>query len=164
MALALGLGTVPDSHSSAWNTTTDLSCTPPYHPKGSIFNHSDTPNVSFSLDYTTESISYKTVRAIACDEELCIFYGHNLWFEPAGGCATRPVGVATEEPDDGWGGLSAVGSATAADAPGLQDDIVPDDELPFTQLKLAPDEDDDEDPDAIRTGTRPSTTLTANTA
>jgi tRNA-specific adenosine deaminase 3 len=48
---------------------------------GSIFNHSEYPNVSFSLDRSSQSIRYTTSRSVAVDEELCIFYGHQLWFD-----------------------------------------------------------------------------------
>ncbi|PCH39769.1 hypothetical protein WOLCODRAFT_67667, partial [Wolfiporia cocos MD-104 SS10] len=45
---------------------------------GSLFNYSKKPNVSYTLDVSTESIKYTAICCIDKDEELCIFYGHNL--------------------------------------------------------------------------------------
>jgi len=128
MALALGLG-------SFW---------PKLHDKrrltyclGSIFNHSDVPNVSFLIDTSTESIRYKAVKNIAEGDELCIFYGHNLWFEAIGlhmSSASTPV---MQEPDDGWGGLSQL------------DDVISEGELPFKRLRPPPEE---ETLETIKTG------------
>ncbi|KZS99472.1 uncharacterized protein LAESUDRAFT_622207, partial [Laetiporus sulphureus 93-53] len=47
---------------------------------GSLFNHSQSPNVSYIINTKTESIRYTTMRRIETGEELCIFYGHKLWF------------------------------------------------------------------------------------
>lgn len=122
---------------------------------GSIFNHSKIPNISYTMDPDTESIRYATTRVIEEGEELCIFYGHKLWFEPVD---VEPEIRKSEEPDDGWGGLSLVGGeettgydhlASLLDGP--DDDIIPDDQLPFTRMKLVDDEAED-DPNAVRTG------------
>ncbi|KIJ64466.1 hypothetical protein HYDPIDRAFT_45162, partial [Hydnomerulius pinastri MD-312] len=48
---------------------------------GSLFNHSSQPNVSFSVDAARECIVYTSARPINLNEELCIFYGHHLWFD-----------------------------------------------------------------------------------
>jgi tRNA-specific adenosine deaminase 3 len=37
------------------------------------------------LDPPNECIKYTTTRPIEAGEELCIFYGHSLWFELAEG-------------------------------------------------------------------------------
>ncbi len=58
------------------------SCYVTYSRIGSLFNHSDPPNVTYEIDLATDSIRYTTVRDIEPGEELCIFYGHNLWFQP----------------------------------------------------------------------------------
>ncbi|ORX47716.1 protein methyltransferase [Hesseltinella vesiculosa] len=50
---------------------------------GSMFNHDKQPNVGFMRDFENQLIRYVTLRAIAVDEELCISYGANLWFEDA---------------------------------------------------------------------------------
>ena len=126
---------------------------------GSLFNHSDSPNVSYSIDTATESIRYTTARAIDPDEELCIYYGSNLWFKPA----EIPISdehsrIDTElVEEDGWGGLSAVAGEASSSKRILEDmpnpnEILPDEDLPFTRVKLTSDEDDEETSETIRTG------------
>lgn len=117
--------------------------------KGSLFNHSDTPNVSYTLDKTTDSIRYVTVRDVQPEEELNIFYGHNLWFSPAG---VLESGIIEEVIDDGWDGLLGVveESNTIPSSDPLQnpDEPVKEEDLPFTRYKLPPEE---EEPGSIRT-------------
>ena len=127
---------------------------------GSLFNHSDSPNVSYTIDTATESIRYTTVRAVEPEEELCIYYGSNIWFKPAETQILDGLTSAeTELVDDGWGGLSAV--AGEAEAPALNqipketsdpNEILPDEDLPFTRVKLTSDEDDEETSETVRTG------------
>ncbi|CAO3598403.1 unnamed protein product [Absidia cylindrospora] len=50
---------------------------------GSMFNHDNNPNVGFMRDFDNKLIRYVALRDIAVDEELCISYGANLWFEDA---------------------------------------------------------------------------------
>ncbi|KAF5382635.1 hypothetical protein D9615_002940 [Tricholomella constricta] len=115
---------------------------------GSLFNHSEHPNVSYSLDTSTESIRYTTVRDIASDEELCIFYGHKLWFDSAESLDPVPHCHVPEVTEDGWGDLSAVEDAESADPPlgpyldGDPDEVIADEYLPFTRFKLPPEEED----------------------
>jgi SET domain-containing protein len=47
---------------------------------GSMFNHSNKPNVGFQRDFPNKVIRYSTLREIEEGEELCISYGPNLWF------------------------------------------------------------------------------------
>lgn len=47
---------------------------------GSLFNHSSSPNVDYVKRKDLNCIEYWTTRSIEHDEELCIFYGHSLWF------------------------------------------------------------------------------------
>ncbi|KAF9909930.1 hypothetical protein EC991_007733 [Linnemannia zychae] len=47
---------------------------------GSMFNHSNSPNVGFQRDLDNGLIRYSTLREIQAGEELCISYGPNLWF------------------------------------------------------------------------------------
>ncbi|KAF9982857.1 hypothetical protein BGZ65_002434 [Modicella reniformis] len=47
---------------------------------GSMFNHSNNPNVGFQRDFDNKVIRYTTLREIQPNEELCISYGSNLWF------------------------------------------------------------------------------------
>ena len=48
---------------------------------GSLFNHSPTPNVTYTKRKDLQCIEYKTVKSVEANEELLIFYGHKLWFE-----------------------------------------------------------------------------------
>jgi tRNA-specific adenosine deaminase 3 len=113
---------------------------------GSLFNHSETPNVSYVLDPSNDSIRYMTTKPIDPHQELCIFYGHNLWFEPV---SINPLVVTREETDDGWGGLSAVANEveeSRAGYPSFVDgnpcDIISVEDLPFTRLKVTGDDDE----------------------
>jgi tRNA-specific adenosine deaminase 3 len=128
---------------------------------GSLFNHSDSPNVSYSIDTATESIRYTTARAVDPDEELCIYYGSNLWFKPV---AEIPISDESTRADtelveeDGWGGLSAVAGGEESSPKRVLEDItnpneiLPDEDLPFTRVKLTSDEDDEETSETVRTG------------
>ncbi|KAL0581026.1 tRNA-specific adenosine deaminase subunit tad3 [Marasmius crinis-equi] len=122
---------------------------------GSLFNHSDSPNVSYTLDSTTESISYRTVRDIENKEELLIFYGHNLWFEQADSQSSTTQ-CPPPEVEDGWGGLSLVNGELEDDTEdprnpyldGNPDEIIEEEMLPFVRIKPLPEE---ETLDSIRT-------------
>ena len=48
---------------------------------GSMFNHSRDQNVGFQRDLASQTIIYTTLRGIKAQEELCISYGPNVWFE-----------------------------------------------------------------------------------
>ncbi|KAF8964191.1 hypothetical protein BDZ97DRAFT_2075331 [Flammula alnicola] len=94
---------------------------------GSLFNHSESPNVSYTLDTKTDSIQYTAVRDVTPGEELCIYYGQNLWISPA---IDISESRDSSEVDDGW------------------EEIIPEEDLPFTRYKLPPEE---EDVQSIRT-------------
>lgn len=120
-----------------------------------MFNHDKAPNVSFSLDSSTESIRYTTARDILPDEELCIFYGHKLWFEDFN--AAQDVSSSTVEVGDLWGGLAAVSASDEVADESEEEDGDPaapvaEDDLPFTRVRITPDEDEEEDMESIRTG------------
>ncbi|KAI0264013.1 cytidine deaminase-like protein [Gloeopeniophorella convolvens] len=119
---------------------------------GSLFNHSDAPNVTYTIDASTESVRYTTTRAVEPNEELCIHHpGPNLWPEPVGASQHAPTEVVA---GNGCGGLSTVTSETSSPAPEIYPDgneIVPEEDLPFTRVKLTPDEDDEDTPETIRT-------------
>lgn len=99
------------------------------------------------------------MRDIAPGEELCIFYGHNLWFKPVG-LSEKAALLSELDAEDGWGGLSAVGESadpvsSQEESPfekGDPDEVIPEEELPFTRYKLPPEE---EDLESIRTGAYP---------
>ncbi|GBG34207.1 SET domain-containing protein 7 [Hondaea fermentalgiana] len=50
---------------------------------GCLFNHSEQPNVDFRLKENENEIRYFAARDIEAGEELCIYYGANLWFKNA---------------------------------------------------------------------------------
>lgn len=122
---------------------------------GSLFNHAEVPNVSFTLDPATESIRYTVMRPVRADDELCIFYGPALWFEPV---ALQPAREAEALVDDGWGGLSALGDEennedgvpTSKWMEGDPGEIVLEEDLPFTRLKIT----QEEEMSAVRTSMR----------
>ncbi len=72
--------------------------------------------------------------------------------------ADSPDGVTVEDtPDDSWGGLSPLQNEEEPDTSepsfleGNPDELIPEDELPFTRLKLIDDEAEDE-LSAVQTG------------
>ncbi|KAI9465019.1 hypothetical protein BJY52DRAFT_1209858 [Lactarius psammicola] len=144
---AHGRHTVLDRHSFRWKDGRMALAL----GLGSLFNRSDTPNVLYSIDTATESIRFTTARAVEPDEELCVHYSHdpNHSSEEPG-----PDGSA-ELADDGCGGLPA---ALVSEAPNHvllatpdPNEILPDDDLPFTRVKLTSDEDDEETAETVRT-------------
>lgn len=176
MALALGLGAYPLCLSRCYSTPCLYLRVIAYSnlSPGSLFNHSSAPNVSYVLDPLTESIRYTTTRRILPGEELCIFYGHKLWFDAVdaadGSSGTTDAIVPV---DDGFGGLAGLGmdkdgeeNAVAGPSNGptaesilgscpyyddLDDDILQDEDLPFTWLKPPPEE---EEAGTVRTSER----------
>ena len=48
---------------------------------GSLFNHFHSPNVDYRINIEECCIRYFSGKVIEPDEELCIYYGSNLWFE-----------------------------------------------------------------------------------
>lgn len=137
MALTLGLG---------MNHILDhLKCLGLVGFKGSLFNHSESPNISYTLDPFTDSIRYSTARSIKLNEELCIVYDR---LDPV----DSPQNPLEAEVKDG---LSAVDkNNTLENGPFLGDPnaMITDEELPFTKFKLPPEE---EEIDNIRTGMLP---------
>ncbi|KAF9021076.1 cytidine deaminase-like protein [Hymenopellis radicata] len=101
---------------------------------GSLFNHSDVPNVSYELDHSTDSIRYITTRDIESGQELCIFYGHQLWFADANGSSQNGAHVSE---DDEFSALPMI-----IENENNPEDIVAEADLPFTRLKPPPEEED----------------------
>ena len=114
--------------------------------------------MSFSLNTESESIRYTTSRKILPDEELFIFYGHNLWFDPVGVNSSKHA--TEEESEDGWGGLSGVQDDTDEQdrsqhwdlVDGNPEEHIPEDQLPFIRIKTTPDDPIEEEMHAIQTG------------
>lgn len=105
---------------------------------GSLFNHSNSPNVSYELDVATDSIRYRTVSDVEEGQELCIYYGPQLWFED--------VTSSNQERNDHENDTPIL--PTLMDEPEELDDqdtlnpdeILPEDELPFVKFKPPPEE------------------------
>ena len=123
--------------------------------------------MSYALDAATESIRYVTSRRVLPGEELCIFYGHKLWFDPVD--AADRADPLSDPPEDPWGALPRVDDGDDDDrgegpsgldamfdafADGDPDEVVPEEELPFKRLKLTPEEEEEEEMDAVRRGER----------
>ncbi|KAG0249844.1 hypothetical protein BG011_008878 [Mortierella polycephala] len=64
---------------------------------GSMFNHSNDPNVGFQRDFDNKLIRYTALREIYPGEELCISYGTNLWFPDMEGESQK-----ADRPDSGY--------------------------------------------------------------
>ena len=146
MALALGLGMIRFLVVQHGSTCSER--------KGSIFNHSDTPNVSYTIDTITDTIRYTTTRHIEPDEELCIFYGRYLWFLPEGADGDAMVrDFAAAEVVDGWASLSMIDISPDAHRvlESNPSEIISEQDLPFTRVKIIPDDVEEEEPSAIRT-------------
>lgn len=103
MAVALGIGAF------AVSSLSRLSL--PSHPAGSLFNHSASPNVTYSLDYSQYTISYRTAKPVQRGDELLIFYGHSVRFSHSDAAAPQDAQVEdVETAEDGWGGLGNLDS------------------------------------------------------
>ncbi|THH09518.1 hypothetical protein EW145_g1933 [Phellinidium pouzarii] len=120
---------------------------------GSLFNHSECPNVSFSLDPTTETIRFTTARLVKPGEELCIFYGSHLWFRPAGELADQNLteSCLNQETDDYWDSLRAIMDDRNPFSSGNPADIVPEADLPFLRTKVTPEYEDEDEENSVRT-------------
>ena len=114
----------------------------------------------YTIDPTIDSIRYTTSRCISPNEELCVFYDYQPWFYLVDTTDACTEGV--EGPEQGWDGLCSLGECvdgsdviTRFDAfvEGDPHQLIPEEELPFTRLKLTPDE-EEEDMDSMRKGAR----------
>ena len=74
---------------------------------GSLFNHSPTPNVTYTKRKDLQCIEYKTVKSIEANEELLIFYGHKLWFEVKGVEPSDRI-IDHDDPRDAWEELRGI--------------------------------------------------------
>ncbi|GJJ13328.1 hypothetical protein Clacol_007580 [Clathrus columnatus] len=113
---------------------------------GSLFNHSSNPNVTYNLDNTHACIKFMTSRIVQPEEELCIYYGHSLWFDDADPLSIEPFeGTPFNQEGTYVSGLED-----------LEMDLLPDSpirfylekELPFKKVSVVVE---DEDGDGIET-------------
>ncbi|KAL4073156.1 hypothetical protein V8B97DRAFT_1869217 [Scleroderma yunnanense] len=113
---------------------------------GSLFNHSECPNVSYSIDATRDCIIYTSTRTINPDEELCIFYGHSLWFDPIGMPNNTSLLARSDQELDGWDSLASI-QGNHPDMPSLlgsvDGDAIDEGDLPFTWKKLSLDKEEE---------------------
>ena len=133
---AHGKHTVLDHYTFKWKDGTSAGRMALALGLGSLFNHSQHPNVSYTLDTSTDSICYRTCCDVEEGEELCIYYGSQLWFETE---HVGDVSSLSEEEEDGWGGLSTVvGEDARTDMD--RHEIIDEERLPFMRLKPPPEE------------------------
>ena len=106
------------------------------------------------LDTAANSIRYMATREIQIDEELCIFYGHKLWFEPSESALTMDRSKSTSEPEnpvsDEWETLRQLSLLDTSEGnnPFLDGDPlgeIKDADLPVVRTSVVPDEEEDED-------------------
>lgn len=111
-------------------------------------NHSSRrPNVSYTLDKARQSIRFTAMTPIVPDEELCIFYGHKLWFPEADSEGALQA--------DGGGAVDPLHNGDSEEST-----LVTEDHswtsLPGSQINsLNSDEDSSSDEDAISSGSVP---------
>ncbi|KAG2151367.1 hypothetical protein DEU56DRAFT_777532 [Suillus clintonianus] len=121
---------------------------------GSLFNHSSHPNVTYTVDPAHECIKYTSTRTINPDEELCIFYGHKLWFDPVGTAENLDPQVSLDQNDQSeFLHILAIDSEVdeaEAWSTGDPNDILEGEALPFIWKKLQIDE-EEESMEDIRT-------------
>lgn len=104
MAVALGIGASARLSFPGRPFSRSLSI-------GSLFNHSASPNVTYSLDYSQYTISYRTAKPVQRGDELTIFYGHSVRFANSDAAASTDVQAEdAEAAEDGWGGLGNLDS------------------------------------------------------
>ncbi|KAG0580211.1 hypothetical protein KC19_4G156800 [Ceratodon purpureus] len=78
---------------------------------GSLFNHSQQPNLNYTVDHDQLIISYRAARDIAAQEELTITYGSSskLWFvdRSMDSVESSRISMLHEDLDDEAGFLGA---------------------------------------------------------
>ncbi|KAG0704298.1 hypothetical protein DFH29DRAFT_802190 [Suillus ampliporus] len=114
---------------------------------GSLFNHSSHPNLIYTIDRAHECIRYTSARTINPGEELCIFYGHKLWFDPVGTTENFEPQVSLDQDDQSeFFNILAIDSEVDEAEPrdiGDPNDILEGEALPFIWKKLQIDEEEE---------------------
>jgi tRNA-specific adenosine deaminase 3 len=67
---------------------------------GSLFNHSDPPNLDYRIDVANRIIRYYAVADVCAGDELSIFYGSSLWFDKDSERHEDVEAARKEEEDD----------------------------------------------------------------
>jgi len=68
---------------------------------GSIFNHSDSPNVDYRIDKPNLTVNYYASKGVEKGEELFIYYGASLWFEDVNAKKSAIEDTSSSEDEDG---------------------------------------------------------------
>jgi tRNA-specific adenosine deaminase 3 len=113
---------------------------------GSLFNHSSYPNVTYVIDPVDECIRYTSTRTVNPEEELCIFYGHKLWFDPVDTAENSKPQVCLDQSDQSFLDILAIDSEVDEVEPrdtGDPNDILESEALPFIWKKLQIDEEEE---------------------
>jgi tRNA-specific adenosine deaminase 3 len=114
---------------------------------GSLFNHSSHPNVTYVIDPVDECIRYTSTRTVNPEEELCIFYGHKLWFDPVDTVENSKPQVCLDQSDQSeFLDILAIDSEVDEVEPrdtGDPNDILESEALPFIWKKLQIDEEEE---------------------
>lgn len=101
----------------------------------------------YTLDSTNDCIRYTSTRSIKPDEELCIFYGHKLWFDPVNVIETiEPQPLLEQHSHSGFLDILATDNEAYEIeplGPGDPNDILESDALPFVWKKLQIDEEEE---------------------
>ena len=106
------------------------------------------------IDTSSESIRYMTTRTVQTDEELCIFYGHKLWFEPVESTlgVKNSVKASSEDDDvqDEWKMLQKLSLDDMDNEQinpfieGNPRDLLEDLDMPIIHTSISPEEEDEE--------------------
>ena len=110
-----------------------------------MFNHSPTPNLNYIRNYETDSIKYITSKEVQAGEELCIFYGTDLWFEDL---STKDCNSPLEESEGNPFTKMDLDPGEDVEDPKR---VVPEERLPFEAIDINNLE-QEEDLESVRTG------------
>ena len=105
------------------------------------------------IDTSSDTIRYMTTRVVRVDEELCIFYGHTLWFDPVESTPAieKAIDISTEDnqaPDE-LDMLHNLSFSEINDDPknpfieGYRKDLIEDVDLPIIRISVTPEEEED---------------------
>ncbi|KAG8893418.1 hypothetical protein FRC01_013606, partial [Tulasnella sp. 417] len=74
---------------------------------GSMMNHEETPNVSYSILREAHCIKFTTMKSVQTGDELCIYYGSKLWFQSDAQASTiTPEIILSDQEADVLPGMS----------------------------------------------------------